>query len=52
MESNYSRKKKIVFWGIAIVFTLVMIGFTWDFMRKTTRPGSKKHLPESIKQTP
>jgi hypothetical protein len=40
-------KKQILF-TIAILFTMVMVYFSYDIMSRTTRPGAKKHLPTSI----
>jgi Tfp pilus assembly protein PilO len=41
--------KKILF-IVAAVFTLVMIGFTMDFMSKTTRRGQKPQLQQRIQE--
>ncbi|MFY8033960.1 MAG: hypothetical protein ACOVMN_05535 [Flexibacteraceae bacterium] len=43
------QAKKRIFLIISILFIAVCIGFTIDIFRKTSPPGSKKHLPESIK---
>jgi hypothetical protein len=43
------KTKKRIFLAISILFIAVCIGFTIDIFRKTSPPGSKKHLPESIK---
>jgi hypothetical protein len=40
-------QKKMLFISAA-VFTLIMIGFTIDFMSKTTRLGKKAQLRERI----
>jgi len=44
------KGKKRVFIAICVLFILVCIGFTVDIFRKTSPPGSKKHLPESLKK--
>ena len=40
-------KKRILF-ITAVVFTLVMLYLGYDLMRRTTRPGAKKHLPTEV----
>ncbi|MBC8111947.1 MAG: hypothetical protein H7Y04_12875 [Verrucomicrobia bacterium] len=46
--SKQNAMKKKLFFGIAILFTAIMIGFSIDFMSKTTRPGKKPQLQERI----
>jgi len=41
--------KKRIFIGISIAFIIVCILFTVDIFSRTSPPGSKKHLPESLK---
>ncbi len=42
-----NRSKKI-FIAVAILFFIGVVAVTVDISRKTTFPGSKKHLKESI----
>ncbi|HBH22172.1 MAG TPA: hypothetical protein DDY13_01990 [Cytophagales bacterium] len=41
-------KSKKIFLGLSIVFFLIMIAIGIDISRKTTFPGSKGYLKESI----
>jgi hypothetical protein len=43
-----STNKKI-FLMVAVLFIATMIYITFDIFSRTTRPGAKKHLIESIK---
>ena len=42
-----NRSKKI-FIAVAVLFLIGVVAVTVDISRKTTFPGSKKHLKESI----
>lgn len=42
-----NRSKKI-FLVIAAIFLLIMIMIGWDISRRTTFPGSKKHVQEEL----
>ena len=43
-----TRQKRILV-GVAVVFTAAMVGFAVDIFSRTTRPGAKRHLIESVK---
>ena len=45
-EKNKRNKRILLFAGL--IFTVLVILATWDIMRRTSPPGSKKHLPHSI----
>lgn len=45
-EKNKRNKRILLFAGV--MFTVLVILATWDIMRRTSPPGSKKHLPHSI----
>lgn len=45
-EKNKRNKRILLFAGL--IFTVLVIFATWDIMRRTSPPGSKKHLPHSI----
>ncbi|MBC7922650.1 MAG: hypothetical protein H7Z75_16335 [Ferruginibacter sp.] len=42
-----SRNKKI-FVALAVLFTATMVFFTVDILSRTSRPGARKHLIESV----
>jgi hypothetical protein len=42
-------KSKKIFLFVAALFIATMIYITYDIFSRTTRPGAKKHLIESIK---
>jgi hypothetical protein len=45
-KKNERNKRILLFAGL--IFTVLVILATWDIMRRTSPPGSKKHLPHSI----
>jgi hypothetical protein len=47
MEKVKNKPKKI-FIVVSIIFLMIMLYISYDISRKTTFPGSKKHLKESI----
>ena len=42
-----SRNKKI-FVALAVLFTATMVFFTVDILSRTSRPGARKHVIESV----
>jgi hypothetical protein len=49
MQSKSSnRRNKIVLLVLGMLFTAFIVYTTWDFMGRTTHPGARKHLPNSI----
>jgi predicted nucleic acid-binding Zn ribbon protein len=46
-EQKNKRNKRILLFS-GVIFTVLVILTTWDIMRRTSPPGSKKHLPHSI----
>ncbi len=44
------QTQKCVFQIVSIVFVVIMIIFTIDFMTRTTRPGGKGQLKERIQK--
>ena len=44
-------RSKQIFLMVAVLFTATMVYITFDIFSRTTRPGAKKHLIESIKPT-
>ena len=49
MTWKETPKEKKIFLIVAIIFTLIMIGFGVDFSTKTSPPWNKKHDKEMIK---
>jgi hypothetical protein len=43
---NQRNKRILLFSGL--IFIVLVLLATWDIMRRTSPPGSKKHLPHSI----
>jgi hypothetical protein len=43
-----SKRNKRILVFAALLFFLLVIAATWDIMRRTSPPGSRKHLPNSI----
>ena len=46
--SDKNRRNKRILLVIGLAFTVFVVLATWDIMRRTSPPGSKKHLPHSI----
>jgi hypothetical protein len=47
-EKEKNKRNKLILFGIALLFTALSAWLMLDFMNRTSRPGSKKHLPTSI----
>lgn len=47
-EKKYSDRNKKILGIAALLFTILVILTTVDIMKRTTRPGAKKHLPAEI----
>jgi hypothetical protein len=47
-NKNIQRRKKLILLVLGILFTAFILYTTWDFMGRTTHPGARKHLPNSI----
>jgi hypothetical protein len=48
MEKNSNKKTQKIFIVISVLFILIMLFIGYDISKRTTFPGSKKHLKESI----
>jgi hypothetical protein len=46
--SDKNQRNKRILLAMGLAFTLFVVLATWDIMRRTSPPGSKKHLPHSI----
>lgn len=44
------QKQKRIFQVVSILFVLLMLYFTIDFLSRTTRPGGKGQLKERIQK--
>lgn len=43
-----NRRNKQILLALASLFLVFVLYTTWDIMSKTTHPGARKHLPNSI----
>ena len=48
MNTTKNKRNKRLLFILALLFTGFVLYLTIDFMGQTTRPGAKKHLPNSI----
>lgn len=48
MTSPKNQRNKTILLLVGILFIAFVIWTTYDIMSRTTRPGSKKHLPTQI----
>jgi hypothetical protein len=48
VDEGKNKRNRLILFAIAIGFTIFVIITLIDIMGRTTRPGAKKHLPNSI----
>jgi hypothetical protein len=47
-DKQKNKRNKLILLVLGILFTAFVIYTTYDFMGRTTHPGARKHLPNSI----
>lgn len=48
MDQKKNKRNKIILLLMGIGFLIFVLWTTYDIMRRTTRPGARKHLPHQI----